>query len=281
MSGGDDFRAGDAVELRDPPRLTEESGVDPWLAGLVRSTGRYKSPPGRKQRVLLTLGQSNGPRRPSLVLRPAIVAAILIGCGAFASAAIGPWRGWIGRAYERLAPSSSRIAGAPERARNHRLVAGHAAPIAAAAGVPAESPPAELAPPPAVPFARRTPVVALRIRHAAPPSAAREPAKPEPAKQQPAKQEATQERDREEQETQSVVVGMRALRLDHDPVRARGLLGRYLERHPDGALAEEALALTIEAAIAHHDGDAAALGARYLRRYPAGPFRALALGAQH
>ena len=73
---------------------------------------------------------------------------------------------------------------------------------------------------------------------------------------------------------------MRALRLDHDPVRARGLLANYLERHPNGALAEEALALTIEAAVAHHDGDAAALGARYLRRYPAGPFRALALRAQ-
>jgi hypothetical protein len=60
-------------------------------------------------------------------------------------------------------------------------------------------------------------------------------------------------------------------------VRARALLARYLGRHPNGALAEEALALSIEAAVAHHDGDAAALGARYLQRYPAGPFRALAL----
>ena len=73
---------------------------------------------------------------------------------------------------------------------------------------------------------------------------------------------------------------MRALRLDHDPVRARTLLARYLERRPNGALAEEALALTIEAAVAHHDGDAAALGARYLRRYPAGPFTELALRAK-
>ena len=85
----------------------------------------------------------------------------------------------------------------------------------------------------------------------------------------------------QERETQSVLAGMRALRVDHDPVRARGLLSRYLDRRPYGALAEEALALTIEAAVAHHDADAAALGARYLRRYPAGPFRALALQAQH
>ena len=113
MSAGDDSRAGDAVEMRDPPRLTEESGVDPWLVGLVRSTGPYRSPPGRKQRVLLSLGRSNGPRRAPLVLRPAIVAGVLIGCGAFASAALGPWRGWIGRTYERLVPSSDRIAAAP------------------------------------------------------------------------------------------------------------------------------------------------------------------------
>lgn len=78
-----------------------------------------------------------------------------------------------------------------------------------------------------------------------------------------------------------MLAGMRALRVDHDPARARGLLATYLQRHPNGALAEEALALTIEAAVAHHDGDAAALGARYLRRYPAGPFRALAEQAQH
>jgi hypothetical protein len=68
--------------------------------------------------------------------------------------------------------------------------------------------------------------------------------------------------------------------MDHDPARARGLLDRYLERRPNGALAEEALALTIEAALAHRDGDAAALGTLYLRRYPSGPFRALALQAQ-
>ena len=65
-----------------------------------------------------------------------------------------------------------------------------------------------------------------------------------------------------------MLAGMRALRLDRDPVRARGLLARYLERHPNGALAEEALALTIEAALAHQDDDAAALGALYLQPVP-------------
>ncbi|HEY4185340.1 MAG TPA: hypothetical protein VGP07_09740 [Polyangia bacterium] len=58
------------------------------------------------------------------------------------------------------------------------------------------------------------------------------------------------------------------------------MLTRYLEQHPDGTLAEEALALSIEAAVAHRDADAAELGRRYLRRYPAGRFTALALRAR-
>ena len=69
---------------------------------------------------------------------------------------------------------------------------------------------------------------------------------------------------------------MRALRVERNPGRARQLLGRYLEQYPNGALAEEALALSLEAAVARGDGDAAALAARYLKLYPAGPFNALA-----
>ena len=261
MRGDDDSSAGKAFETGNPPRLTEESGVDPWLVGLVRSTGPYKSPPGRKQRVLLSLGQSNV-RRPPLFLRPAIVAGVLIGCGAFASAALGPWRGWIGRAYERFVPSSERIASAPEPPRAHRPGAAHGLALVTP---PAESPPApgsippSLAPPSGAAAASREPVAPLHVHHAALVGAS-------PSL--------------EERETQAVLAGMRALRLDHDPVRARTLLARYLERRPNGALAEEALALTIEAAVAHHDGDAAALGARYLRRYPAGPFTELALRAK-
>jgi hypothetical protein len=64
------------------------------------------------------------------------------------------------------------------------------------------------------------------------------------------------------------------------PVRARGLLARYLAEHPSGNLAEEALALSIEAALAHHDADVAAVANRYLRLYPQGSFAALARQAR-
>jgi type IV secretory pathway VirB10-like protein len=207
-----------------------------------------------------------------------IVAGVLIGCGAFASAAIGPWRGWIGRAYERLVPTVAPVIVTAERAGTHPLVSAHAATVAAqplaVATPPAKSPLPDVAPPDA-PVSSRAPIAPPHLRHETPPPAARE-----EARREETRHEAAREREKQEQETQSVLAGMRALRVDHDPVRARALLARYLERHPNGALAEEALALTIEAAVAHQDGDAPALGARYLRRYPGGPFRELASRAQ-
>jgi hypothetical protein len=274
MKGGDDSRAGGGSKIGNPPRLTEESGVDPWLANLVRSTGPYKSPPGRKQRVLLSLGRSRGGRAP-LVLRPVIVAGLLLGCGAFASAALGPWRGWIGRAYERLVPAAEPVAVSPERGRTHRLVAGSVATEAlAVATPPAESAPSPVSVSPFVaPVARREPVAPPHVRRVTPLPSANEQAKGQEKGQEKAPERA-------EEETQSVLAGMRALRVEHDPVRARTLLARYLQRRPSGALAEEALALTIEAALANHDDDAPALGALYLRRYPGGPFEALALRAK-
>lgn len=84
---------------------------------------------------------------------------------------------------------------------------------------------------------------------------------------------------RNAEDTSVVSQAMRALRVDRDPVRARVLAKQYLDQYPNGALAEEALAISVEAATAHHDTDAAALGARYLRLYPAGSFRARALRA--
>ena len=77
-------------------------------------------------------------------------------------------------------------------------------------------------------------------------------------------------------DTAPVLEAMHALRVERNPVRARALLAGYLQRYPDGSLVEEALAMSVEAAVAHHDGDAVTLARRYLALYPAGHFSALA-----
>ena len=73
-----------------------------------------------------------------------------------------------------------------------------------------------------------------------------------------------------------VVSAIRALRNDHDPARAKILLNRYLQTHPQGALTEDALALSIEAATATNDPKTSEFARSYLAKYPNGRYRALA-----
>jgi outer membrane protein assembly factor BamD (BamD/ComL family) len=73
-----------------------------------------------------------------------------------------------------------------------------------------------------------------------------------------------------------VFEAMRALRQEGQPDRAARSLDEYLRRHPDGELAEEALALSIEAATMRNDPRAKDIAARYLAKYPGGRFRSAA-----
>ena len=73
-----------------------------------------------------------------------------------------------------------------------------------------------------------------------------------------------------------VVSAIQALRQDRDPERAGRLLAAYLRTHPRGALAEEAVALSIEAADGRHSPAAASFALRYLKEYPQGRFRSAA-----
>ncbi len=73
-----------------------------------------------------------------------------------------------------------------------------------------------------------------------------------------------------------VVSAIQALRQDRDPERAGRLLAAYLRTHPRGALAEEAVALSIEAADARHSPAAAAFAERYVKEYPHGRFSSAA-----
>jgi outer membrane protein assembly factor BamD (BamD/ComL family) len=66
---------------------------------------------------------------------------------------------------------------------------------------------------------------------------------------------------------------VKALRQDHDPAEARRLLREYLRLYPHGSLAEEARALSFEAARAAHSPDAVTLANDYLTLYPQGRFR--------
>jgi hypothetical protein len=75
-------------------------------------------------------------------------------------------------------------------------------------------------------------------------------------------------------EPASLVFGaMQALRREGRPERAAKLLDDYRRRYPNGALAEEALALSVEAAIQRGDPRAKSLADSYLARYPSGQFR--------
>ena len=73
-----------------------------------------------------------------------------------------------------------------------------------------------------------------------------------------------------------VAEAVRALRKQGDPARAQALLDQYLKANPRGALAEDALALSIEAAAARKDPRAADYARRYLTKYPNGRFKTVA-----
>jgi hypothetical protein len=128
----------------------------------------------------------------------------------------------------------------------------------------------EVAVAPSVPAPRHV-VPAPPAAQALPP----EPAPPpEPSLEPPtAKHEAKL---RAGEDPSQVAEAVRALRKQGDAARAQALLDQYLRANPHGALAEDALALSIEAAAARKDPRAADYARRYLARYPNGRFRSMA-----
>ena len=200
-----------------------------WALGLLRGAEPYRAPAGRKQRVQLRLGHTPRRRAP-LVLRLAVVAFVLFGRrrhrqrGDRALAGLGGARL---RARRRRPPAGPRVHAARMRAPRAGRAAGRAAGAArdrravAVAGDSDE--PAQTCAPPVARSARdgrRRRRRARRVRS--------------PRRAPPAGEDAS-----------AVSAAMRALRVERNPVRARGLLARYLGEHPNGSLAEEALAMSI------------------------------------
>jgi hypothetical protein len=105
---------------------------------------------------------------------------------------------------------------------------------------------------------------------------AREPLVPEVAPSADNRVERRVDKPRPGEDPSQVAEAVRALRKQGDPGRALQLLDRYLRSNPRGALAEDALALSIEAAAARKDPRASDYARRYLARYPRGRFRAMA-----
>lgn len=229
---------------------------------LLRSVERYEPPPGQKQRVtarLLASGSGGGRAR---VMRAPLALAFLL-CAAGASAAVsGPWlarsyRAWVGASTDaKPSQSQSQVAG-----KKVRTSAGAIARVEPKPLVVADAPPAQAADVSALQAPAERVVESQPAREEAPSAArARSVAPSEPA---------------------SLVFGaMHALRREGRPDRAAKLLDEYRRRYPNGALAEEALALSVEAATLRGDPRAKALADAYLARYPGGQFQKAAQRAR-
>ena len=128
---------------------------------------------------------------------------------------------------------------------------------------------------PAAPVTRAAPPVDAqrKVAHAAPPPAPL-PTEPLPAVEQPSAKRV--DKPRAGEDPSQVAEAVRALRKQGDAARAQALLDQYLKANPHGALAEDALALSIEAAAARKDPRAADYARRYLAKYPNGRFKSVA-----
>jgi len=225
-------------------RLTEESlsanTPEATLAELVRSAAPFHANPFRKRLLLQRVSRAHQ-AKPRWSLRPAFGALALaaLGSAGIASASYGWWKG--------------RVDPTPSVSVQHRV-----------APTPAPAVPAKPAAPPAAPEAES----------AAEPEPVAKAASPTPLRREArqVKQRATQDGE----DPSEVLEAIRALRKRGDAARAQVLLDQYLKAHPSGALSEDALVLSIEAALARHDPRAADYARRYLSRFPRGRFQALA-----
>ena len=283
------------------------------VVAFMHAAKPYQTPPGRRQRLDAALaGGRRARRRPvRSLLKPALALGLLVCAAATVSAHLLDWPRWLAerlpgheapaghttapaRAHSAPATGAASVLPAPptEEPVVEQLVVPPAAEVAPIEAAPApQSAPARSAPIPA-PRHRYRAVVAKSSRDnatnaakdAAPPTIADAaaptpppaPARVEPKPTPPPEPAKAARRDTTEEDAALALAALTALRRDHDPARARAMVDAYLRAHPDGSMAEEALAISIEAAAAHHDADAKALAARYLSLYPSGMFRALA-----
>jgi hypothetical protein len=215
------------------------------LLDAIRASAPYEPTLAQRRRVLeRVLDRRRGHRHGgAMVLRPIVVLGVLLMAGVTAAAAFG--HGWIAQALRTLSGATPAEAMTTEPVyRPHRRAA-----------EPAE--PSALEPDQAEPVAEAAPTPGPVVTHSAP-SPRLITARPHPIRTE---------------DPSLVVDAIRALRTDRDSRRATALLAEYSRTYPRGALSEEAVALSIEAAAASRSPSAATFAAQYLREYPHGRFR--------
>lgn len=223
--------------------LREDTGSDPDVLAaqsLLSRVSPLEPSPDRQRRVRLRL-EAAGQRSLPPLLRPALVAGVLLAVTAAGAKMGGGLPPSPSRAVERLFSQPVRELGAPLARVKARVVA---PPPRAAENVTAE-PELEAGPSQAVEAAN--PRRSRTSTHTAAPAPSSPGAK-------------------------LMVEAMQARRAG-DSARAAQLLNEYQRKYPDGALQEEALALSMEAAAARGDAGAPKLARQYLERFPNGRFR--------
>jgi hypothetical protein len=229
-------------------RLRERAGptcpVEARAIELLRAAEPFQAPPGCKSRVRARLLEQRLTRPVGVLGAAPVFALVLLVAGA--SAAFG--RQWIMASYRAFTERAVRsVSPAPSVAPESRM------------RVKTSGPQNEVA------KAASSGASALPVPASAPASSVPQ-----------ARGEVSRPKTRASEPDWLVFDAMRALRREGQPERASMLLDDYLRRHPGGALAEEALALSIEAATMRGDPRARALADRYLARYPTGRFRRVA-----
>ena len=201
----------------------------------------------RKRRVWLALERSAMQRPRTRVSGPVVAGLVLFGATAASATMPHVWKRFQAAIVESPAALDAESIAPPRR-------------------TPPAAPKVPVAPStPTPPESTTLPVVPAPLE---PAPAAR---KPGVAKARPAVAEGA-----DSPASAALMVEAMRERRAGNLARARELSTEYRLRYPRGALQEEALALSIEAAAALGDEEAKRLSAMYLQHYPRGRFRAQA-----
>ena len=229
-----------------PEQFDPESADEAYIAGLLHDVRPFEPSTDQMHRVWTALERAPS-RRPRRRLRGPVIAGLIL-CGATVASATLP------RVWNRWSRASVEVTPAPV--------------VVMATAAPRRVPPA--APlPPAVLTDPASDVAALP---AAPPPRSETLAR----KTTSAKSNAMPAQPADSPTSGMLMIEAMRERRAGNLARALELASAYRTQNPGGALYEEALALSFQAAAVLGDEEAKPLARLYVQRYPGGRFRAQA-----